>query len=100
MNEKQMDHVERFVEGTITYAQEAADYRDYYGFDYIDELEDSLNEENISFSDDEKQEMLKYIENKLEEEYGCDDVWYGSPQQVMVIDGRIQTIPYQLVIRF
>ncbi|MCR8860384.1 hypothetical protein NQ113_24750 [Bacillus pseudomycoides] len=100
MNEKQIDLVERFVEGTITYAQEAVDYRDYYGFDYIDELEDSLNDENISFSDEEKQEMMKYIQNKLEEEYGYDNVWYGSSEQTMPINGQIQTIHYQLVIRF
>ncbi|PFY13878.1 hypothetical protein [Bacillus pseudomycoides] len=100
MNKKQKDFVERFVDGTITFAQEAADRYSYYGFDYIDELEDSLNNENISYTEDEKQEMKKYIHNKLEEEYGYDNVWYGSSEQTMPIDGRIQTIHYQLVIRF
>lgn len=101
MNKKQKDLVERFVEGTFTYAQEYADFKEYYGFDYIDELEDALNVENISFSDEEKQEMMKYIQNKLEEEYGYDNVWYnGSSEQTMPINGQIQTIHYQLVIRF
>lgn len=100
MNEKQKDFVERFVDGTITYAQEAADCYSYYGFDYIDELEDGLNDEKISFSEEEKQEMMKSIQSKLEEEYGHDNVWYGSSEQTMPIDGRIQTIHYQLVIRF
>ncbi|MGG3652549.1 hypothetical protein ABES36_14090 [Bacillus pseudomycoides] len=100
MNKKQKDLVERFVDGTITFVQEAVDSREYYGFDYIDELEDSLNEENISFTEVEKQEMMKYIQNKLEEEYGYDNVWYGSPEQTMPINGKIQTIQYQMVIRF
>ncbi|PFW93920.1 hypothetical protein COL32_14510 [Bacillus pseudomycoides] len=101
MNKKQKDFVERFVDGTIAYAQEAADCYSWYGFDYIDELENELSDEKISFSEEEKQEMMKYIQNKLEEEYGYDNVWYnGSSEQTMPIDGRIQTIHYQLVIRF
>lgn len=100
MNEKQMDLVERFVEGTITYAQEAKDYKDYYGFDYIDELEDSLDDENITYTESEKQEMFKYIQNKLEEEFGEENVWYGGSEQLIPINGQIQTIHCQLVIRF
>ncbi|PEA83811.1 hypothetical protein [Bacillus pseudomycoides] len=101
MNEKQKDFIERFVDGAITYAQMNSDFNSYHGFDYIDELEHELNSENISFSEEEKQEMMKHIQNKFEEEFGYNDVWYnGSSEQTLPINGQIQTIHYQLVIRF
>ncbi|MGE6963862.1 hypothetical protein ACQKIW_29055 [Bacillus thuringiensis] len=100
MNVKQKDLVNRFVDGTVAYAHEAADCQSYYGFDYIDELEESLNIENLSFTEDEKQEMLKYIQNILEEEYGYDNVWYNGSEQRVPINGQIQTLHYQMIIRF
>lgn len=100
MNEKQKELVRGFVEGAITCAQEAMECQTYFGFDYIDELEDSLKYDDLIYTEDEKQEMMKYVQNKLEEEYGNENVWYGGSEQTLPIGGQIQTIHYQLVIRF
>lgn len=100
MNEKQMEFIACFVEGIITSAQEHKEYNSYFGFDYIDEVEDSLKYDDLAYTGDEKQEMMKYIQTKLEAEYGYNDVHYGGSEQTVAIDGRIQTLPYQMVIRF
>jgi len=91
-----LEFVKRFVGGLEMYILEETG--SYYGIDYIDVLEDGLKDENIPYTESEKIAMLHYIQTALEGEYGYNNVYYGSDQQDIPVDGQIKTVPCQLVV--
>lgn len=92
---EQIEFVNNFVSGVEAYVDEETNY---YGIDYIDVLEDGLQDQNISYTDEQKQEMLIQIQKGLEKVYGYNNVFYGSPEQHIPIDGQIKTVHAQLVV--
>ncbi|OOE05011.1 hypothetical protein BO219_06390 [Anoxybacillus kestanbolensis] len=87
--------VENYVDGLKTFIDEADMF---YACDYIDEIEDILDEKEIEYTDMEKEKIKRLIIRELVEEYGEDNVFYGSYEHKIVINDRVETIYAQLVI--
>ncbi|MFK7678782.1 hypothetical protein ACI3ER_12130 [Bacillus sp. Wb] len=93
---EQIEFVNNFVSGVEAYVDEETNY---YGIDYIDVLEDGLQDQNISYTEEQKHEMLKQIREGLEKVYGYDNVCYGGlHEQTIPIDAQFKTVPFQLVV--
>ena len=88
--------VENYVDGLKTFIDEADMF---YACDYIDEIEDILDEKEIEYTDMEKEKIKRLIIGELVEEYGEDNVFYGSYEHKIVINDKVETIYAQLVIR-
>lgn len=88
--------VENYVDGLKASVDEA---ELFYACDYIDEIEDILDEKEIKYTDIEKEKIKRLIIRELVEEYGEDNVFYGSYEHKIVIDDKTETIYAQLVIR-
>ncbi|WP_276913970.1 hypothetical protein [Aneurinibacillus aneurinilyticus] len=103
MNEKQLDLIKRFVEGTIDSnlykMDDVEDGQDVaIGIDYIDDIEESLEYEGIAYSDDEKEEILSYFLEGMKKEYGEDNVYFGGHEQLVPVNGGFKTVHAQLAI--
>ncbi|MBB5325188.1 hypothetical protein HNQ34_002288 [Anoxybacillus tepidamans] len=88
--------VENYVDGLKTFIDEADMF---YACDYIDEIEDILDEKEIEYTDMEKEKIKRLIIRELVEEYGEDNVFYGSYEHKIVVNDKVETIYAQLVIR-
>ncbi|MED4116599.1 hypothetical protein P4661_27565 [Priestia megaterium] len=91
-----LEFVKRFVDGLEAYIMEETG--SYFAMDYIDVLESGLRNEEIPYTESEKIAMIHYIQTSLEGEYGYNNVYYGSDQQDIPVDGQIKTVPCQLVV--
>lgn len=88
--------VKNYVDGLKTFIDEADMF---YACDYVDEIEDILDEKEIEYTDMEKEKIKRLIIRELVEEYGEDNVFYGSYEHKIVINDKVDTIYAQLVIR-
>lgn len=98
---EQMELVKRFISGIEDNAH--LEESEIYGMDYIEALEIGLEQENISYSDEQKEEMLKQIIKGLENIFGYHNVYYVSPGEiaalVIPVDGQMKTFYVELAIR-
>ncbi|MED3865266.1 hypothetical protein [Priestia megaterium] len=94
---EQMETVKKYISGIEDHAEH--EKSEIYGIDYIDVLEDGLAQDNISYSDEQKEEMLDQIRKGLEEIFGYHNVFYGSSELHIPVDGQIKTYHFQLAIR-
>ena len=88
--------VENYVNGLKASVDEA---ELFYACDYIDEIEDILDEKEIKYTDIEKEKIKRLIIRELVEEYGEDNVFCGSYEHKIVFNDKVETIHAQLVIR-
>lgn len=88
--------VKNYVDGLKASVDEA---ELFYACDYIDEIEDILDEKEIKYTDIEKEKIKRLIIRELVEEYGEDNVFYGSYEHKIVINDKVETVYAQLVIR-
>lgn len=88
--------VENYVNG-LKISVDKADM--FYACDYIDEIEDILDEKEIEYTDIEKEKIKRLIISELFEEYGEHNVFYGSYEHKIFINDKAETIYAQLVIR-
>ena len=93
---QQFDLAMRFVDGVIDYASEETG--PVYTIDYVDVLEDGLNDENLSYTEAQKEEMLSSIRRVLEARYGFTNVYSGASEHYIPVDGQIKTFYGQLAI--
>lgn len=103
MNEKQLDLIKRFVEGTIDsnlYKMDDVEGGQdvVIGIDYVDDIEASLECEEIAYSDEQKEEILNYFLNEMKKEYGEDNVYFGGHEQLVPANGGFKTVHAQLAI--
>jgi len=96
LTDKQLDVVKRMVNGIEMYALE--EDSKVFVLDHIDSLEDALAQEDISYTEDQKKEMVNLIQKELEDSYGYENVYYGSAEQYIPVDGQIKTFHAQLAV--
>lgn len=103
MNEKQLDLIKRFVDGTIESnlytmddVEEGQDA--VIGIDYIDEIEASFEYEGVTYSNEQKDEILNYFLEGIKKEYGEDNVYFGGHEQLVPANGGFKTVHAQLAI--
>lgn len=89
------EFIEDYIKGEIIAVQENLENNSYYGFDYLDEIEDSLKDEYI-YTDEQRIYIENEVLNKLEKEYK--NVYANGCEQLIPIDGRFETVYNQLVI--
>lgn len=68
------------------------------GIDYIDEIESSFEYEGVTYSDEQKEEILNYFVEGMKKEYGEDNVYFGGHEQLVPANGGFKTIHAQLAI--
>ena len=91
------DFAIRSANGIIDYVDEETG--PVYSIDYEDALEDGLKDENLSYTEEQKEQMLDMIRSVLEARYGYDNVYYGGFEQSIPIDGQFKSYYGQLAIK-
>lgn len=74
------------------------DEDNFIGDDYIDSIEDMLQESGISYNHDDLKQTMQEIVHSLSKKYGSNNVFYGSPEHTILIGNRYVTIYNQLIV--
>ncbi|MGV7002534.1 hypothetical protein ACWA2C_28255 [Priestia megaterium] len=93
---EQLELVKRMVNGIEIYALE--EDSKIFVLDHIDSLEEALRQENMNYTEEQKEEMVSQIQKGLDEAYGEENVYYGSSELHVPVDGQIKTYHAQLAI--
>lgn len=98
MRETLLNFVRNFSEGV---KEEFSWYRSergskVYMIDYKEEMQNELDDQGIEYTEEEIENMYKLFEEEMKKEYGEDNVYYGSNEHVLPVDGRFVTINNQM----
>jgi hypothetical protein len=98
MKSKLKELVKNYIYGVKEAVESEFENNNYYSFDYLDEIENIINNdyENITKADIE--EIEKAIKDEIIKIYGDNNCYYDAVEHMIPIDGTIKTIYAQMVI--
>lgn len=88
MKNELKNFINDYVEGIKITVEEELENNNYYGFDYLDEIEDILKENDIEVNNEDLQQIKDTILQSIIKEYGEDNIYYGSPEHTVSLNGQ------------
>lgn len=96
MNQRQKDFMDIYLTNSICFIEEE---KDYHAFDYLELLQENLEELEIPYTKKEWQEMIEHIVTQLQKEFGKQNVYASKEKnQIIIVKGKEKKIHAQMVV--